>query len=54
MKTLFTLFILFIFTSKLSASETVEIHLLDNLDDKRGYCLDIKGYKRLFYLKNQM
>ena len=45
MKTLFTLFILFIFTSKLSASETVEIHLLDNLDDKRGYCLDIKGHK---------
>ena len=23
----------------------VEIKLLDNLDDKRGFCIDIKGHK---------
>ena len=25
--------------------DTVEIYLLDQLDDYRGYCIDIKGYK---------
>ena len=27
------------------SSELVEIHLLDNLDDDRGFCIDIKGHK---------
>ena len=26
-------------------NEKVEIYLIDNLDDSRGYCLDMKGYK---------
>ena len=25
--------------------DLVEIKLIDNLDDKRGFCIDIKGYK---------
>ena len=25
--------------------DLVEIKLVDNLDDKRGFCIDIKGYK---------
>jgi hypothetical protein len=25
--------------------DTVEVYLLDQLDDYRGYCIDIKGYK---------
>ena len=25
--------------------ETVEIFLINNLDESRGFCLDIKGYK---------
>tara|TARA_B100001564_G_C20533993_1_gene621163 strand:- start:95 stop:691 length:597 start_codon:yes stop_codon:yes gene_type:complete len=28
-----------------SKVDFVEIKLLDNLDDKRGFCIDIKGYK---------
>jgi hypothetical protein len=27
------------------AAELVEIHLIDLLDEDRGYCLDIKGFK---------
>ena len=46
MKTLFTMCFLIFFSSTLNALEIVEIHLLDNLDDNRGYCLDIKGFKR--------
>jgi len=45
MKTLFTMCFLIFFSSTLNALEIVEIHLLDNLDDNRGYCLDIKGFK---------
>ena len=26
-------------------NQKVEIYLIDNLDDSRGYCLDMKGYK---------
>ena len=37
---------LFIFSNNISySSELVEIHLLDNLDDDRGFCIDIKGHK---------
>ena len=25
--------------------DLIEIKLIDNLDDKRGFCIDIKGYK---------
>ena len=25
--------------------EPIEIHIIDQLDEYRGYCLDIKGYK---------
>ena len=28
-----------------SEIDLVEIKLLDNLDDKRGFCIDIKGHK---------
>ena len=28
------------------ANETVEVLLVDRLDDQRGFCLDIRGYKR--------
>ena len=28
-----------------SRFDLVEIKLLDNLDDKRGFCIDIKGHK---------
>ena len=42
------LFCLFINSSKVWSNSNVglvEIKLLDNLDDKRGFCVDIKGYK---------
>ena len=42
----FTALIYFIFlSSNLVFSEAVEIHLIDQLDEYRGYCIDIKGYK---------
>ena len=44
MKTLTLISFIFINTVCYS-SEIVEINLLDNLDDERGYCLDIKGHK---------
>ena len=28
------------------AGETVEVLLVDHLDDRRGFCLDIRGYKQ--------
>ena len=28
-----------------AVEETVEVYLLNQLDDHRGYCIDIKGYK---------
>lgn len=28
-----------------TVEETVEVYLLNQLDDHRGYCIDIKGYK---------
>ena len=42
------LFCLFINSSKVWSNSNVglvEIKLLDNLDDKRGFCIDIKGHK---------
>ena len=37
---------LFILSKNISySSELVEIYLLDNLDDERGFCIDIKGHK---------
>lgn len=46
MKTFTFISFVFIFFSTVSySSNIVEIYLLNNLDDKRGYCLDIKGHK---------
>ena len=46
MKTLTLISFIFIFINTVCySSEIVEIYLLDNLDDERGYCLDIKGHK---------
>ena len=44
---IFILFLcLFILSKNISySSELVEIYLLDNLDDERGFCIDIKGHK---------
>ena len=44
---IFILFLcLFILSKNIGySSELVEIHLLDNLDDDRGFCIDIKGHK---------
>ena len=42
------LFCLFINSSKVWSNSNVglvEIKLLDNLDDKRGFCIDVKGHK---------
>ena len=42
------LFCLFIHSSKVWSNSNVglvEIKLLNNLDDKRGFCIDIKGHK---------
>ena len=49
-KTIITFFtLLFCLTSFVGWSKSdidlVEIKLLDNLDDKRGFCIDIKGHK---------
>ena len=32
-------------TGSAQAGETVEVLLVDRLDDQRGFCLDIRGYK---------
>ena len=46
MKTLaFISFVFILINTACYSSEIVEIYLLDNLDDERSYCLDIKGYK---------
>ena len=46
MKILIIVGCLFILSKNIShSSELVEIHLLDNLDDERGFCIDIKGHK---------
>ena len=46
MKILILVSFLFILSKNISnSSELVEIHLLDNLDDERGFCIDIKGHK---------
>ena len=46
MKILIFVCCLFILSKNIShSSELVEIHLLDNLDDERGFCIDIKGHK---------
>ena len=46
MKIFILVLCLFILFKNISySSELVEIYLLDNLDDERGFCIDIKGYK---------
>ena len=46
MKIFILVLCLFILSKNISySSELVEIYLLDNLDDERGFCLDIKGHK---------
>ncbi|MDE0342516.1 MAG: ricin-type beta-trefoil lectin domain protein [Deltaproteobacteria bacterium] len=34
------------FAAPVQAGETVEVLLVDRLDDQRGFCLDIRGYKQ--------
>ena len=34
--------------------DPVEIHLIDQLDEYRGYCLDIKGYKAKAKIKQSL
>ena len=46
-----TLHLLVVVLSLLSLShnvsgEQVEIHLIDPVDEDRGYCIDIKGHKK--------
>ena len=43
--TLLTATSLTLFSTTALAAELVEIQLLDKLDEARGYCIDIKGYK---------
>ena len=43
--TLLTATFLTLFSTTALAAELVEIQLLDKLDEARGYCIDIKGYK---------
>ena len=46
MKIFILVLCLFILSKNIGYSlELVEIHLLDNLDDDRGFCIDIKGHK---------
>ena len=46
MKIFILVLCLFILSKNISySSELVEIYLLDNLDDERGFCIDIKGHK---------
>ena len=46
MKIFILVLCLFILFKNISySSELVEIYLLDNLDDERGFCIDIKGHK---------
>ena len=46
MKIFILVLCIFILSKNISySSELVEIYLLDNLDDERGFCLDIKGHK---------
>tara|TARA_B100000886_G_scaffold294453_1_gene220918 strand:- start:1835 stop:2362 length:528 start_codon:yes stop_codon:yes gene_type:complete len=46
MKIFILVLCLFILSKNIGySSELVEIHLLDNLDDDRGFCIDIKGHK---------
>ncbi len=43
--TLLTATFLSSFNTKASGSELAEIQLIEKLDETRGYCIDIKGYK---------
>ncbi len=43
--TLLTATFLTLFSTTAPGSELVEIQLIDKLDETRGYCIDIKGYK---------
>ena len=53
MKILIIVGCLFILSKNIShSSELVEIYLLDNLDDERGFCIDIKGHKSRASIEN--
>ena len=46
MKKLLTIIVLGLVLITLSqANENVEIHLINQLDDPRGFCIDIRGHK---------
>ena len=45
MKKLTFLIYLIFLSPNIGLGESVEIYIRDQLDENRGYCLDIKGYK---------
>jgi hypothetical protein len=45
MKKLTFLIYLILLSPTIGLGESVEIYIRDQLDEPRGYCLDIKGYK---------
>jgi len=45
MKKLTILIYLILLSPNIVSGESVEVHTLNHLDEYRGYCLDIKGYK---------
>ena len=54
MKIFILVLCLFILSKNISySSELVEIYLLDNLDDERGFCIDIKGHKSRAKLREE-
>lgn len=45
MRTLFTALFLTLLSQTVIGSELIELQLIDNLDETRSYCIDIKGHK---------
>ena len=45
MKKIFAIIVLSLFITPSQANDSIEIYLLNQLDDSRGFCIDIKGHK---------